>query len=395
MRTLSRYLVALFAVFTLSISIHAEDMRKVSLLTCSPGEEVYSLFGHTAIRVYDPAKDIDFVFNYGLFSFNEPNFIWRFVLGETDYLLGVMDFDSFMIEYAMRGSAVTEQIFSLDSIQKNRLIDALFVNANLRNRKYRYNFLYNNCTTKARDKVYEVVVPHYNIVYKLPSIGDSLTFRKIIHVYTSDYPWYELGMDLLLGAKADRVATRGGAQFSPMILKEEISTAVLLDSISERNLISQEEELLAADTRLHSHSNLTPFNVALLLLLFTFVVMLCERRSKKNFFIWDILLMTLQGSAGVLLLFMVLFSKHPAVDENWLLVWLNPLPLFILPILIYKIRQGKTPYVMWIQVVMVSLFIVASPFMPQAFPPALYPCAVALIIRSLFHIYKKDICALD
>ena len=317
MRTLSRYLVALFAVFTLSISIHAEDMRKVSLLTCSPGEEVYSLFGHTAIRVYDPAKDIDFVFNYGLFSFNEPNFIWRFVLGETDYLLGVMDFDSFMIEYAMRGSAVTEQIFSLDSIQKNRLIDALFVNANLRNRKYRYNFLYNNCTTKARDKVYEVVVPHYNIVYKLPSIGDSLTFRKIIHVYTSDYPWYELGMDLLLGAKADRVATRGGAQFSPMILKEEISTAVLLDSISERNLISQEEELLAADTRLHSHSNLTPFNVALLLLLFTFVVMLCERRSKKNFFIWDILLMTLQGSAGVLLLFMVLFSKHPVVDENW------------------------------------------------------------------------------
>ena len=142
-------------------------------------------------------------------------------------------------------------------------------------------------------------------------------------------------------------------------------------------------------------NNLTPFNVSLLLLLFTLVVMLCERRSGRTFWLWDILLMLLQALSGSVLLFMVLFSQHPAVDCNWLLLWLNPLPFVLLPILLYRTGKGLSVGFMWLQVAMPALFIVASPLLPQSFPAPLYICAVTVIIRSLFYIYKDNICALD
>lgn len=373
----------------------ADEHRKISILTCSPGEEVYELFGHTAIRVADEQKGIDVVFNYGLFSFDEPNFIWRFVLGETDYLLGATDYDSFATSYMMRGSGVTEQLLDVDSLQKNRIIDALVQNVKPENRKYRYNFLFNNCTTKARDLLFNEIAASGNLVYDKPSVGDSLTFRQIVHRYTVGYPWYSFGMDLLLGAPADDIAGRSGAQFAPIIFMQELRGAKVVNDTLSKGLLLGENQLFLPQPKIFERNNLTPFNVALLLLLFTFVVMLCERRSKKSYLVWDVLLMSLQGIAGLVLTFMVLFSQHPTVGENWLLIWLNPLPLLLLPLLIYKVKKRRSPGILWLQVAMVALFMLLTPFLPQSFPTALYPCAVALIVRSLFHIYKEKICALD
>lgn len=365
------------------------DSRQISILTCSPGEQVYELFGHTAIRVTDSERDLDLVFNYGLFSFNEPDFVWRFVLGETDYLLGATDYNSFVSVYAMRGSGITEQVLNLDSLQKQRVVDALLENIKPQNRKYRYNFLFNNCTTKARDVIFNAV--SQNVEYDKVSIGDKMTFREIVHEHTENNPWYRFGMDLLLGAPADVKAGRAGAQFAPLILKEELSHAYT----NEKPLVLEEHELMQPQTKYTCKSNLTAFNVAILFLFFTFVVMLCERRSKKTYLVWDFFTMGLQGVAGLLLLFMTLFSLHPTVNENWLLLSLNPLPLVLLPILVYRVRKRKSLTFMWIQTVMLSLFLLISPFLPQQFPTALYPCIIALIIRSLFHIYKNNICALD
>lgn len=381
-----------FFICLLSLCYTASaDSKKVSILTCSPGEQVYELFGHTALRVTDTEQNIDLVFNYGLFSFDEPNFVWRFVLGETDYLLGVTNFDTFMSVYAMRGSGVTEQILNLDSLQKQSIVDALTKNLKPQNRKYRYNFLFNNCTTKARDVVFEALL-HDNIGYDVSSVGETMTFRDIVHKHTMNNPWYSFGMDLLLGASADVKAGRAGAQFAPLILKDELSHACINNGSM---LVEEERELMTPQLKQFKHNNLTPFNVSVLFLFFTFVIMLCERRSKKTYLVWDILIMGLQGLAGCLLLFMVCFSQHPTVDTNWLLLCLNPLPLILLPILIYNVRKGKSLSFMWVQIAMLSLFLVLSPFLQQVFPNALYPCIVALIIRSLFHIYKNNICALD
>ena len=217
-----KYILLIVATIFLAPSA-AQDKREVSLLTCSPGEEVYAHFGHTALRVKDPTRGADIVFSYGIFSFDEPNFVWRFILGETDYLLGAVDYPYFIAEYSERGSGVTEQVLALDSLQKNAITAALIENIQPQNRVYRYNFLYNNCTTKARDKIFGTV--GNGIAYSEPSAGDSLTFRDIVHRFTNRHPWYQLGMDMLLGAPADERATRSGAQFAPIIFMQELSTA--------------------------------------------------------------------------------------------------------------------------------------------------------------------------
>lgn len=388
--------VATLLLFFVFLSATGSDGRAVSVLTCSPGDEVYALFGHTALRVRIPQRNIDAVFNYGIFDFDEPGFIRRFVLGETDYLLGVTDYNRFIAEYAMRGSGVTEQVLNLDSLQKSRLIEALLKNAMPQNRKYRYNFLFNNCTTKARDMILAAVeADNAELLYGSDSTCAAMTFRRIVHRFTQGNPWYEFGMDMLLGAPADVVAGRDGAQFAPLIMMNDLCGSRIIDDGNERSFVSEQRDLLVPQPKEPSVSNFTPFNAALLLLLFTFVVMLCERRSRRVFLLWDFLLMGLQGSAGCVLAFMVLFSSHPAVDVNWLLLWINPLPLILFPVLVCRVIKGRSLAFMWIETAMPAVFILASPLLPQSFPAPLYVCAAALIVRSLFHIYKEKICALD
>lgn len=388
--------MATLLLFFIFLSVTGNDGRTVSVLTCSPGDEVYALFGHTALRVRIPERNVDAVFNYGIFDFDEPGFIGRFVLGETDYLLGVADYNRFIAEYAMRGSGVTEQVLNLDSLQKSRLTDALMRNAMPQNRKYRYNFLFNNCTTKARDMILAAVeADNASLSYGTDSVCATMTFRQIVHRFTRQNPWYEFGMDMLLGAPADVVAGRDGAQFAPLVMMDDLSQCEIVRGDSMSPFICEQRQLLAPQPKETAPNNFTPFNVSLLLLLFTFVVMLCERRSRRVFLPWDFLLMGLQGLAGCVLAFMVLFSSHPAVDVNWLLLWLNPLPLLLLPVLVVRVIKGRSLSFMWIEAAMPAIFVVASPLLPQSFPAPLYVCAAALIARSLFHIYKEKICALD
>lgn len=388
-----RYLLSLLLFFIFLTGIRSQtESPRVSILTCSPGNEVYSLFGHTALRYKDDAKGLDLIFNYGVFDFSAPNFIWRFVLGETDYRLAVIDFPYFIGEYTMRGSGVVEQVLDVDSATAKRLFDALLVNYRRENRVYRYNYFYNNCTTKARDMALSVMGD--SVSYNDVSSMHRMTFREIIHHFTVGYPWYTFGMDLLLGAGADRVAGVN-AQFAPYVLLHDFRGAVVWHSGKERPLLSEEKELIKPLEKAKGRSNFTPFNASLLLLLFTFVIMSCERRSKKTYLIWDIMLMGLQGIAGCVLLFMALFSQHPMVNENYLLLLLNPLPLIILPFLCSRVRRSQPVRIMYVQVAMVLLFFILSLFLPQHFPVAIYICATALLVRAWFHLNKQKICDLD
>ena len=163
------------------------DSIRLSLLTCAPGEEIYSLFGHTAIRYEDPANGIDAVFNYGLFSFNTPNFILRFSLGETDYQLGATDYARFAAEYAFDGRSVWQQTLNLSKEEKAELIRLLQENYLPENRVYRYNFFYDNCATRPRDKIEESI--DGKVIYPAEPQDGSLSFRDIVHQYCKGHPW--------------------------------------------------------------------------------------------------------------------------------------------------------------------------------------------------------------
>ena len=369
------------------------DGVRVSVLTCSPGDEAYSLFGHTAVRCTDERHGVDVVFNYGYFDFDTPGFMWKFILGETDYCVGCVPYSYFLGEYAQRGSSVVEQVLNLTPEQEREIFSLLEDNCRVANRVYRYNYFYNNCTTKVRDKLLEVLG-----VDKLQLNADSqqATFREALGKLTAEHPWFSFGIDLLLGSEIDEPATPHQLQFIPMNFSTDLDMACIRsgDSVA-RPLVIERNVLLEENRPVQQKNHLTPFNSSLLLLVFTFIIMLCELRSGKSYWGYDLMIMLLQGAAGLLLLFMALFSEHPAVGSNYLILLLNPLALVLMPIFVYSIIKKKSMNIAWVQVVFVALFLLSAIAGMQVYPAPVYFCAAAILFRSLFNIYKKNICELN
>ena len=378
---------------TLSLPLRAQEPR-FSLLSCSPGDEAYSLFGHTALRYCDEARQVDVVYNYGYFSFDAPNFAWRFILGQTDYLVASVPYRIFIQEYVERGSSVVEQVLGLNPLQVERLRRALEVNCLPANRVYRYNYFYKNCTTMARDMLVNALGDGYSLVYG--NEPRQMTLRQALASYTHTHPWYSFGIDLLMGSDVDKATTREELQFAPLNLMDDLATADIVDTGGNViPAVNATAVLVHENKPVPARNNLTPFNVALLLLLLTFVAMLCELRSKRSFWGLDVMLMLLQGLSGALLLFMGLCSEHPAVDANYTILILNPLALLLLPFMLYRILKHRSLAVAWVQVAFVVLFFLSGIIGLQHYPAPLYFFAVAILVRSLFHIYKDRICELN
>jgi hypothetical protein len=204
------------------------DSIRISLVTCSPGTEVYEVYGHTALRVEVPQRGIDMAINYGLFSFDAPHFIWRFLRGETDYLCGAIGYPMFEREYTERGSTVTLQTLNLSQEEKSAVMQLLGKNLRPEHRTYRYNFLYNNCSTQARDQVEEGIAGH--VTYTPSAATDSASYRSIIHQYTASYPWLQFGIDYLLGLEADRPIGMREQMFAPEYLQHYTRHAQVVTS---------------------------------------------------------------------------------------------------------------------------------------------------------------------
>ena len=371
------------------------DKEHFSVLTCSPGDEAYSLFGHTALRYVNAGKGIDVVFNYGYFDFDSPDFMWRFIMGDTDYWVGAVPFDCFIPEYAERGSEVAEQVLNLSPEQEAHLLSALLKNTRRENRVFRYNYFSSNCTTKARDILLGSLGDGCTIAYNAAPASPS-TLRENLALKTAAHPWYAFGVDVILGSDIDREASREERQFVPSNLMTDFANASIVGKDGSRVPLVKATNIIARENKpAPAKSNFTPFNASLLLLIFTLVVMLCELRKKKTYWGWDILLMLMQGAAGCMILFMWIFSQHPAVDANYAIILLNPLALLLMPIMVYRIIRHKSPVLAWVQTAFVLLFFLSAVTGLQSYPAPLYFCALALLSRSLFHIYKERICELN
>ena len=207
-----RKITTIIIGFLLALPMLANN-AKVSVLTCAPGNEAYALYGHTGLRYCDNARGVDVVFNYGYFDFSSPNFIWRFILGETDYMVGAVPYDVFCQEYLQRDSGIFGQELELTPEQARRLYYLLVENCLPVNRTYRYNYFYNNCTTKARDIIEAAVAPDGEIKYA--TTEECPTFRDVVHRFTEVSPWYTFGIDLLLGYEADIRQDARTLQFIP------------------------------------------------------------------------------------------------------------------------------------------------------------------------------------
>lgn len=359
------------------------DSIEAGFLTCAPGTEVYELYGHTALRIRNLNSGEDWVFNYGVFNFHTPHFEWRFMLGQTDYMLGVLPFDAFAASYSREGRSVEEQVLNLLPEEKEALWKSLVATAMTPDWTYRYNFLYDNCTTRAVAEVERCV--RGKVEWKELPKGNGNTFRDIIHEFASEScPWNAFGQDLILGEETDRPIGIGQRMFSPIYAKRYFDKAIIRAADgSVRPLVKRTEMVVDVQAKPIERFPLSPAMSVVLLLLVTLAIGAFEWRKRRICRWMDSLWMVLWGGAGCIVFILFFFSEHPAVGSNWLVVLLNPLPLFALPFKIWNDRQRRRDLYPLAASLAICLFGVLGMFMPQQVPALFYAMLAILLARCL------------
>mgnify|MGYP002623811585 CR=1 FL=1 len=353
------------------------DGVEISLVTCAPHEEIYSLYGHTAIRYRDADRGVDLVFNYGVFRPESPGFVWRFAMGKTDYELGVAPTKAFLKYYEQWGSEVTEQVLRLTGAEKERITRALRVNCLPENRVYRYNVFFDNCATRPRD----IIVGNLTgTVAYLPRTGYAPTFREMLRECTARHPWATFGNDMLLGLRADMSTTQREQQFLPGNLRYDFDRAVVTRQGVSEPLVCERRELVAPGVQaVEGGFPLSPLSCSLLLLALSLAVFAWEQRRKSLALWFDIALMALTGAAGCLLTLM-LFSEHPATSSNLQVLLLNPLPLFF----IWPVAHGRKTRFFTAWALLILLFLAGGFW--QSYAEGMYVVALCLLLRAARHL---------
>ncbi|MDR1524034.1 MAG: DUF4105 domain-containing protein [Tannerella sp.] len=376
---------------------------QISLLTSSPtGDAVYTLYGHSALRVYDPGTKLDEVFNYGIFDFSRPNFIYRFAKGETDYMVRAYNFNYYLLDYIERGSEIYEQILNLLPEEKESLWQALVLNERPENRTYRYNFFFDNCATRPVAMVENSIrgsirypgqpaSRDYRADTKdAPPAGRS-TFRDAINFCTRHHPWVTFGCDLVLGAPTDRVMTLKETFFLPEYLRKTFDKAEIERNGATQPLIIK-TNILSEETRAPEQS--PPFATSpLACFTLVFIILLyltwLEWR-KKTYYRWlDILLFFSAGMAGCILFFLSFVSVHPSIFPNISLLWLHPFHLA--GIILFSVKKfNKLAF--WYHIINFATILgmsIAWIFVTQHFNIAFTPLIASLLLRSAGTLIRK------
>lgn len=352
------------------------DSLTVSLITCYPGPEIYELCGHEAIRVRGEGRDS--VWNFGMFSFNEPNFVYRFVKGETDYLCIGYPFEWFLPEYIERGSKVVEQDLNLTQAEAHKLLGLLQTHALPENRRYRYNYVLDNCATRITDQIDKATTSR--VIY--PDTVAFPTFRQEMRHYHKNYPWYQFGIDLALGSGLDRQLHGREDMFVPMEMMRKSGNARLADG----RMLVREERVLNEGAGLAVLPPtpwwLSPMAVCWTVFALIFVFCFISLKNKKlypwAYSLWFFIL----GFGGTLVAFLVFKSSHEATSPNALLLWQNPLQLvFAVCALWRRLRPGAVA-MSWFNIVAMLCMLIVWPFQRQVANPAFFPLMLSTLILS-------------
>lgn len=352
------------------------DSVEIGLITCSPHEEVYSLYGHSALRVHNLKTGDDVVYNWGIFNFSKPFFVLRFVFGLTDYELDTMPFDAFCNYYRYWGSSVTEQVLDLTAEEKENIQQALAENLLPENKIYRYNFFYDNCSTRPRDIIERSLSgkTHYTGLQ-----DDIHSYRELVRTCTRNHPWATFGNDILLGIKADRKLISREEEFLPEKLMNHIQGAKTYGFGNYKPLVKETRIIVPPGVQfIESDFPVSPLTCSLLLLVLSGIIFCLEWKRKKTFKAWDITLMIAQGLAGLVLTAMI-FSQHPTVSINFQLFLLNPLPLFY----IFSVVKGGKTYYWHALFTMIVLFYIGGIW--QNYAEGMTVLALSLLLRVIIH----------
>jgi hypothetical protein len=368
--------------------IQLSPRSEVSIITCGPGQdELYSAFGHSAIRVYDPSQEVDLAFNYGVFDFNQPNFYLNFAKGYLYYKLGVHDYQAFEYHYIMENRYVHEQILNLTLAQKQKLLDYLSWNSLPENEHYRYDYFYDNCATKMPGVVTKVFGDsiHFDGSY----IKTDYTIRELTDLYLRDQPWGDLGIDICLGLPMDKVATPYQYMFLPDYVESGFAHATI--SRDGRNEPLVKRRIVKHDPAM------APTSGGLIhpLLVFSFFALVVVALSvvdlrKRSISVWlDLTLFSIVGAVGLLLFCLWFFTDHAAAAKNLNLLWALPSHLVV----IFFLRKNPS----WLKHyfgITAAICVVLLLFwwtLPQKLHYSLVPLVIAIATRALVNLRVRSI----
>lgn len=356
------------------------DSIEFGLITCSPHDEVYSLYGHTAIRCHNLSTGADAIFNYGVFNFKAPHFVLRFVFGLTDYELECVPARYFWPYYQKWGSQVTEHVLDLTNDEKQRLMEALIENCKPENKTYRYNYFFDNCSTRPRNIIEDNL--DGSVIYQ-PRPDYQRTFREMIHEHTVKHPWAAFGNDILLGIKADRQATQREQEFLPDNLRRDFELALVDRDGVTTPLVKERRVLVRPGVQMVNEGfPLSPMHCAVLLLAVSLAVFIYEHFKRQTLRWFDAVLMLLTGLAGIVL-FVMIFSQHPTTSINLQILVLNPLSLVFIPSVV---RRRKTRW-FTVSMLCICLFFVGALW--QDYAEGMEIVALCLLLRYWRHLNDK------
>jgi hypothetical protein len=368
------FFICTFALLQLFVSAQDSSRLRISLLTCSPGEELYSTFGHSALRVVDSNSVTDIVYNYGTFDFDEDGFYLKFIRGKLNYYVDAGTFWDFQQEYILENRRITEQVLNFSGEEKEKIRHALNENLKEENKFYLYDFFLDNCTTRLRD----IIVKNKQPAPVLPAVMPvTYTFRNAIHQYLDNNHkyWSKLGIDLLLGAPTDAVMTPAQQQFLPDNLM------YALDSTKNVKIVDAAHELYTVSAIANKGNWFTPVVLFSMILGFFVLLSLFKNRYISGVLRkLDLLLFLSVGLLGILLILMWVATDHVMTKNNYNLLWAWPMHV------IYAFVMNRNSVRVRMYSLLTAIFLVLLLccwfFLAQQMNNALIPLVLLLIYRS-------------
>jgi hypothetical protein len=373
--TLITFLILLSLITCNSLQAQDTSRLRISLLTCTPGEELYSIFGHSAFRVIDSNSVTDHVFNYGTFNFDDEGFYLKFIRGKLLYYISVEEFQDFQFNYRETGRGITEQVLDLTGAEKTALRSALIENLKEENKYYKYDFFFDNCTTRLRDLILKYKSPQPMLPSVMP---ENTRFRQAIHEYLDKGKqyWSKLGIDILLGAPTDQVMTASQQQFLPDNLMHA------LDSSRNTLIVRSSSNLYELPAKSGGEPFFTP--IALFWGLFALIVLLSVVKNPSLQTIlrrFDGFLFFLTGLLGLVLILMWVATDHSMTKNNFNLLWAWPSHAFAA---IFMNTKRNIPHRYFlITALSMAIVLLSWPFLPQQMNNDLIPLVLLLLYRSV------------
>jgi hypothetical protein len=362
---------------------------QISLITGEPGEELYTKFGHSAIRVYDPAQGIDFVYNYGTFDFEASGFYRKFLQGKLLYFLSVYDFKRMVFGYNYRNQSLFEQVLNLTYEEKKAVYQFLNHNYLPENRYYPYDFFFDNCSSRIKDVFQDILGA--SLDFDDSHITDHKTFRQLLDEFLYENPWDDFGIDLILGIPTDATATSEEYMFLPYKLYNAFDNARIkrgdkyIPFVLSSNVIHQSINIPGA-----SNFQLTPkalfWSLFFIILTLTFVF---RSRIIMNKIMDSVLFITI-GLAGWIIFLLWFATEHTATKDNMNLLWAFPFHIVIPYFIIRNTRRIWLNYYYIFWVIFLILFLGSWTILPQQINTANIPIILMLVVRFYFNYYNSN-----